>query len=187
VTPTVTVTPTNTPTVTPTNTPTNTPTPSPSPVVNCRTGIVEVGPFDYYDCCGLYISGNNESPALTCYDANLPFSNITDQGSSCTVSCVTPTPTPTNTVTPTNTPTNTPTLTPTNTPTNTPTPSPTCFQYRLANDGGTTIQFTFTPCCGEPETSPYSLPPLTTIVVCSSTLPTAISGSATLLGVCPSC
>jgi hypothetical protein len=186
------VTNTPTPTVTPTNTPTNTPTPSPSPVVNCRTGIVEVGPFDYYDCCGLYISGDNESPAVTCYDANLPFSNITDQGSSCPVSCVTPTPTPTNTVTPTITPTNTPTvtptLTPTNTPTNTPTPSPTCFQYRLDNDGGTTIQFTFTPCCGEPETSPYSLSPLSSIDVCSSTLPTSISGTVTLLGgVCPSC
>jgi hypothetical protein len=73
----------------------------------------------------LYISGNNESPALTCYDANLPFSNITDQGSSCTVSCVTPTPTPTNTVTPTITPTNTPTNTPTPTPTVTTTVTPT--------------------------------------------------------------
>jgi hypothetical protein len=57
----------------------------------------------------------------------------------------------------------------------------------LANDGGTTIQFTFTPCCGEPETSPYNLPASNNIVICSSTLPTASSGSVTLLGICPGC
>jgi hypothetical protein len=102
---------------------------------------------------------------------------------------VTPTPTitPTNTPTPTITPTNTPTVTPTLTPTNTPTNTPACLQYRLANDGGPPVQFTFSPCCGEPQTSPINVDDLNPIIVCSSTLPTAIGGSATLLGLCPSC
>jgi len=83
--------------------------------LNCRTGTLEVGPYSYWDCCGDYFEGNNDSPALLCYDANLPFSNITDGGSTCTVSCVTPTPTPTPTTTP---------AAPSPTPTPTPTPSP---------------------------------------------------------------
>lgn len=83
--------------------------------LNCRTGTLEVGLYSYWDCCGDYFEGNNDSPALLCYDANLPFSNITDGGSTCTVSCVTPTPTPTPTTTP---------AAPSPTPTPTPTPSP---------------------------------------------------------------
>lgn len=83
--------------------------------LNCRTGTLETGTYSYWDCCGDYFEGFNDSPALLCYDANLPFSNITDGGSTCTVSCVTPTPTPTPTTTP---------AAPSPTPTPTPTPSP---------------------------------------------------------------
>jgi hypothetical protein len=83
--------------------------------LNCRTGTLETGTYSFWDCCGDYFEGFNDSPALLCYDANLPFSNITDGGSTCTVSCVTPTPTPTPTTTP---------AAPSPTPTPTPTPSP---------------------------------------------------------------
>jgi hypothetical protein len=83
--------------------------------LNCRTGTLEAGSYSYWDCCGDYFEGFNDSPAILCYDANLPFSNITDGGSTCTVSCVTPTPTPTPTTTP---------AAPSPTPTPTPTPSP---------------------------------------------------------------
>jgi hypothetical protein len=65
---------------------------------------------------------------------------------------------------------------------------PTCFYYRLGNGGGTPIQFTFTPCCGETETSPYTLSTFSNKDVCSSTLPTASSGTVSLLPTnCPSC
>jgi hypothetical protein len=75
--------------------------------LNCRLGTIETGTYSFWDCCGDYFEGFNGSPALTCYDANLPFNNITDGGSTCTVSC-TPTPTPTPSPTPTPTPTPTP-------------------------------------------------------------------------------
>jgi len=94
--------------------------------LNCRTGTLEAGSYSYWDCCGDYFEGFNDSPAILCYDANLPFSNITDGGSTCTVSCVTPTPTPTISVTPT------PTVTPAVTPTPTPPPcDPGCCEVTL--------------------------------------------------------
>jgi hypothetical protein len=66
-----------------------------------------------------------------------------------------------------------------------------CFQWEVYTepfDGGASIEFN--ECCGEPYSSPYDMQPGETIVVCSLSEPTLISGGpiiVTLLGICPLC
>jgi hypothetical protein len=89
----------------------------------------------------------------------------------------TPTVTPTISLTPTNT--KTPTPTPTKTKTPTPTPTPTCMTYSFIG-GSFGSTYTFTPCCGETQVSPLSVPRGVTVTVCSSTVPIRTSGDGSI-------
>lgn len=120
ITPTLTQTPTITPTLTktPTQTPTITPTITPSPLV-CTSGFTEDS-YGYYDCCGVYVSGEGKGKYVA-LDRSRPYFGIVPLNVPLTIPCNSPTPTPT--VTPTKTVTQTPTVTPTisQTPSYTPT------------------------------------------------------------------
>jgi hypothetical protein len=62
-----------------------------------------------------------------------------------------------------------------------------CITWEVTSNGpGEKISFT--PCCGEPQTSPYDLPPVPTNI-CSTTQPVALVGSPTIVnqGICPGC
>jgi len=62
-----------------------------------------------------------------------------------------------------------------------------CITWEVTSNGpGEKISFT--PCCGEPQTSPYDLPPVPTNI-CSTTQPVALVGSPTIVnqGLCPGC
>jgi hypothetical protein len=166
------------------------------------TGVTSgTSPYDVFLCnwdlssC-FYISGYTNIPPTVYIDSDNYFPNLEllqikiIDGAGCVFvdpqACIaTPTPTPTSTPTPTPSPT--PTVTPTPTPSPTPIP---CYSYRISNSSDGMIQVNFTPCCGESQTSPYSLSGGNIITVCSSTLPTTSSviyGSVVLLGACSSC
>jgi len=150
------------PSPTPTSTPTNTPTVTSTPT-NTATNT----------------STPTNTPTNTATPSNTPTNTAT------------PTNTPTVTKTPTNTPTvtKTPTNTPTVTKTQTPTPTKVCFNYLVKGDADGVI-YTFTPCCGETLTSPFTDNDAgTNYYICSSSGIVVTNGTATVInqGDCPGC
>jgi len=91
-------------------------------ITGCGLGVIKFRTEYYYtDCCGVFISGYNDSgiDLIVSLNYDLAFAGVALLNQATSTSCPTPTPTPT----PTNTPTNTQTPTPTPTNTSTPTPS----------------------------------------------------------------
>jgi hypothetical protein len=91
-------------------------------ITGCGLGVIKsLTEYYYTDCCGVFISGYNDSgiDLIVSLNYDLAFAGVALLNQATSTSCPTPTPTPT----PTNTPTNTQTPTPTPTNTSTPTPS----------------------------------------------------------------
>jgi hypothetical protein len=162
-------TPTLTPTETPTNTPTNTPTPTPSlsgPALN-----------NYFATrCGA-------GPEVEIIDVSLltGFTGNTFLGSNglCMFALVdSPT---------TSAATITPLLQFTGGSSCTDCLTGGCVNWEVTSDGSGE-KISFTPCCGEPNPSPYDLP-FGITNICSNTQPVVLSGSPTIVnqGICPGC
>ena len=73
--------------------------------------------------------------------------------------------------------------------TTTTTTLPQCDYYQITNTDVKSVTLTFTPCCGEYKTSPFTLPQSASTLICSSTIIVPSSSAATItnLGDCPSC
>ena len=73
--------------------------------------------------------------------------------------------------------------------TTTTTTLPQCDYYQITNTDVKSVTLTFTPCCGEYKTSPFTLPQSASTLICSSTIIVPSSSAATItnIGDCPSC
>jgi len=73
--------------------------------------------------------------------------------------------------------------------TTTTTTTPVCNYYQITNTDTKSITLTFTPCCDETKTSPFTLPQSTSTLICSTTgiVPSSSAATITNIGNCPSC
>ena len=172
-------------------TPTSLPPPPPTPTPGCAPCLdvctywqinLGAGPciFKLFDCNGNIVNIRFFGTAGTYYVESVLQPQPFNQNCGYQIINLGPCPTPT------------PTPSPTTTPAPTATPISGCVEYNLTNSGPNNITFNFTPCCLTfiyPVISPITIPPISNVKVCSTTIPTFPNtqpgGSVTVVYSCP--